>query len=147
MNGLIVFGILIGLVALATLLGVLWRARTGRVRAVVHETVVDASDLGPGAVIGSDATLLQFSTSVCAPCRVTHSVLDELAGGRAGVSHVDVDITRRSDLANRYRVLQAPTTFILDGRGVVQARIGGVPRAAEVVAELDRILHTAPAVA
>lgn len=147
MNALLVFGTLIGLVALATLLGVVWRACTGRVRAIAHEIVIQATDLGAGVGLGDEATLLQFSTTVCAPCRVTHSLLDELATQRVGVSHVDVDITRRGDLASRYRVLQAPTTFILDGRGVIRARIGGVPRAAEVTSELDRILTTASAIA
>ena len=141
MNALLVFGALIGLVALATLLGVLWRARTGRVRAIAHEIVIEAVDLGAGVGLGDGATLLQFSTTVCAPCRVTHSLLDELATQRVGVSHVDVDITRRADLASRFRLLQSPTTFILDAHGVVRARIGGAPRRAEITAELERILR------
>ncbi|MDQ1526680.1 MAG: hypothetical protein QOG18_1293, partial [Microbacteriaceae bacterium] len=40
--------------------------------------------------------------------------------------------------------LQSPTTLILDGRGVIRARIGGAPRAAEVRAELDRIITAGP---
>lgn len=147
MNPLVVAGILLGLVALATALGVLWRSHAGRVRRVPNGvTVIEVSELVPDAVAGFGATLLQFSTEVCAPCRATHTLLDSLASQGSGVSHVDVDVTRRADLASRFNLLQSPTTFILDGDGVVRARIGGAPRRAELAAELERILRR-PAVA
>jgi thiol-disulfide isomerase/thioredoxin len=104
------------------------------------EGTIDLADIVPDAVAGSSATLLQFSTEVCAPCRATHVMLGALAERHSGVAHVDVDITRRADLASRFRLLQSPTTLILDGRGVVRARIGGAPRPAEVAEELGRIL-------
>ena len=142
MNALVVFSTLLGLVAFATVLGLLWRSRAGRVRGIANgDTVIELSELAPDAVAGSGATLLQFSTEVCAPCRTTRSMLGELAEQRSGVSHVDVDITRRADLASRFRLLQSPTTFILDAHGVVRARIGGAPRRAEITAELERILR------
>ncbi|WP_349904522.1 TlpA family protein disulfide reductase [Parafrigoribacterium humi] len=141
MNALAVFSALFGLVACATALGLLWRAQTGRVRAIASgEGTIDLADIVPDAVAGSSATLLQFSTEVCAPCRATHVMLGALAERHSGVAHVDVDITRRADLASRFRLLQSPTTLILDGRGVVRARIGGAPRPAEVAEELGRIL-------
>lgn len=142
MNPLLVLGTLLALVALATVTGLLWRARTGRVRSSNdQETVVNIAELAPGASAGAAVTLLQFSTSVCAPCHVTHSLLNQLADEFEGVSHVDIDITRRADLASRYRLLQSPTTFILDERGLVRARIGGAPRGADVTAEIERILR------
>jgi thiol-disulfide isomerase/thioredoxin len=142
MNPLAVVGILIGLVALATALGLFWRSQTGRVRGIANgETVIEVSELVPDAVAGFGATLLQFSTEVCAPCKATHTLLASLAGQSSGVSHVDVDVTRRADIASRFNLLQSPTTFILDAHGVVRARIGGAPRRAELAAELERILH------
>lgn len=142
MNPLSVTGILTGLVALATALGLLWRSQTGRVRGIANdETVIEVSKLSPDAVAGFGATLLQFSTEVCAPCRATHTLLDSLARQSSGVSHVDVDVTRRADIASRFNLLQSPTTFILDAHGVVRARIGGAPRRTELAAELERILH------
>jgi len=141
MNALAVSVALLGLVACATALGLLWRARTGRVRTITSgDATVDVSTIVPDAVAGSNATLLQFSTEVCAPCRATHAILGALAERHNGVAHVDVDITRRADLASRFRLLQSPTTLILDGHGVVRARIGGAPRPAEIAEELGRIL-------
>lgn len=142
MNTPLILGLLVGLVALATALGLLWRSRTGRIHGIVNsDTVIDLSTIAPDAMRGHGATLLQFSTEVCAPCKATHSMLDDLAESRSEVSHVDIDVTRRADLANRFGLLQSPTTFILDAHGVVRARIGGAPRRDEITAELDRILR------
>jgi thiol-disulfide isomerase/thioredoxin len=126
------------LVALATGLGITQRALTGRARHVLA-----AIDLPDEVVLGADATLLQFSTEICSPCRATHTVLDALARERDGLHHVDVDITHRGDLASKYNIMQTPTTLILDARGTVRSRIGGAATRAVVQAELDRILIAA----
>jgi len=140
MNALLVIAALGGLVALATVLGLVWRSTQGRVRHTDGRTVVRASDLPGVTRLARGATLLQFSTEVCAPCRAARVVLGDVASGRADVEHVDLDLTHRPDLASRYNILQTPTTFILDRRGVVRARIGGAPRRDALTHELDRIL-------
>ena len=121
---------LIGLVAFATILGLLWRSSQGRVLA--------ARGRIDGVELGDRATLLQLSTEVCAPCRATARVLDDLSTDV--VRHVEVDIVDRPDLVTRYNVLQTPTTFILDRTGTVRARIGGAVRRDVVAAELERVL-------
>ena len=126
------------LVALATGLGFAHRALTGRARQVTKSI-----DLPDEVVLGADATLLQFSTEVCSPCRATHTVLDAVASSRNGIRHVDLDLTHRPDLAGQFNILQTPTTLILDATGTVRARIGGAPTRATVLAELDRILIAA----
>jgi thioredoxin-like negative regulator of GroEL len=55
------------------------------------------------------------------------------------VRHVEVDLTHRPDIADRFRVLQTPTTLILDARGATTARIAGVPRSNEVRDRLDEL--------
>jgi len=140
MNALLVIAALGGLVALATVLGLVWRSTQGRVRHTDGRTVVRASDLPGVTRLARGATLLQFSTEVCAPCRATRVVLGDVASGRTDVEHVDLDLTHRPDLASRFNILQTPTTFILDRRGVVRARIGGAPRRDALTLELDRIL-------
>lgn len=123
------------LVVLATALGFAQRALSGRAKRQSSDI-----DLPLEVTLGSDATLLQFSTEVCSPCRATHTVLDSLTRERSGLSHVDLDITHRRDLASKYNILQTPTTLILDANGTVRARIGGAARRDTVLAELDRIL-------
>jgi thiol-disulfide isomerase/thioredoxin len=142
MNAGEVVAILLGLVALATVLGLVWKARNGRITAPTRRTSTDAIDL-PEVTRGERATLLQFSTEVCAPCVPTHRVLGQIADSTDGVNHVDLDLTHRPDIAARFNVLQTPTTLILDRTGVIRARIGGAPRQADVRAALADILAAA----
>jgi len=135
MNPLLVVAVLVGLVALASGLGVLWQSHQGKIR-VGDQRIVSID----GVALGERATLLQFSTEVCAPCRSTARVLGELADTVDDVTHVDLDVTHRPELAARYRVMQTPTTLILDRDGAVQARIGGAVRRDLVLAELSRVL-------
>jgi thiol-disulfide isomerase/thioredoxin len=125
---MVIVEVLAGIIAVATALGFIWKATTGRVRTATGE----AHDFATGEV-----TLLQFSTEVCAPCAATHTLLATLAAERKDVSHVDIDITNRPDLAQRFKLLQSPTTLVLDAGGNIRARIGGAPRTADVIAALD----------
>ncbi len=135
--------VLVGLVAVATATGLAWRSQQGRVRRTEGTTTVKISDVPGVRSFARGATFLQFSTEVCAPCKVTSAVLGGVASEHRNVVHIDVDLTHRPDLANRFRIMQTPTTLILDNKGVVRARIGGAPRADAVRAELDRILVAA----
>jgi thiol-disulfide isomerase/thioredoxin len=135
MNAFAVVGILAGLVALATVVGLVWKARTGR----VHQVDGNVVRL-PEVPIEGKATLLQFSTEVCAPCVPTRRVLGQIADSTDGVNHVDLDVTHRPDIAAKFNLLQTPTTLILDSKGAIRARIGGAPRTADVRAALEEIL-------
>lgn len=128
--------VLASLVLAATLLGIVHRASQGRARTITDARVVSIE----GVSLGERATLLQFSTEVCAPCKSTARVLDDLAARTENVTHVDLDVTHRPDLASRYRVLQTPTTLILGSDGTVRARIGGAVRRDVVAAELEKVL-------
>ena len=136
MTPLVIAGLLIALVALATALGFMWKAQNGRVRVGGGQTI-SAADVTSD--LGARATLLQFSSEVCAPCAATHRVLDGVASSSTGVAHLEVDVANRPDLASRFNILQTPTTLVLDDRGIVRARIGGVARPDTVRAELARI--------
>jgi thiol-disulfide isomerase/thioredoxin len=134
MNPLEVVAILVGLVALATILGLVWRTRNGHLR-LVDGSVVRLAEVP----LAGRATLLQFSTQVCAPCVPTRRVLAHIADSTDGVSHVDLDLTHRPDLAARFNILQTPTTLILDRTGAIRARIGGAPRPHEIRLALEGI--------
>jgi thiol-disulfide isomerase/thioredoxin len=134
---------LLALVAGTTVLGLVWQAQQGRIRQANGRTVILAKDVPGLRRFASGATLLQFSTEVCAPCKVAHTVLGDAASEHDNVAHIDLDVTHRPDLASRFHILQTPTTLILDRKGVVRARIGGAPRRDALRAELDRILVAA----
>src|SRR3712207_2524161 len=48
--------------------------------------------------LGARATLVQFSSAFCAPCRTTRAVLADVAQREAGVNHVELDAERNLDL-------------------------------------------------
>jgi hypothetical protein len=132
---------LIGLAALlaATVgVGIVVRWRQGRPQHHIPHEVVEPGRLGADA-LGETATLLQFSTELCARCPGVHRTLAGIADTMDGVRHLDVDLTHRPDIAKHFHVLQTPTTLILDSRGVVQTRFGGVPRRDVIELELARV--------
>lgn len=132
--------ILVGVLALATLLGVLYRVRDGKLRTGSQDTVT-AADFGLTEPFTTDITLVQFSTETCSRCPSVKRLLTSISDGNADVSHVDVDLTHRPDIAARFHVLQTPTTLILDSAGVIRTRIGGVPQRAAIEADIDTILE------
>jgi thiol-disulfide isomerase/thioredoxin len=134
--------VVLALVAVAAVAGLLWRRSSGRVRTTTPGPSVPAvasEDLG-AARLGERATLLQLSTEYCAPCRSTARVLTAIAAERPGVTHVEVDLGDRPDLARRFGVLQTPTTLLLDSTGAVRARIAGAARPAEASRAVERLL-------
>lgn len=89
-----------------------------------------------GISLGERATLVQFSSAFCAPCRAARRTLGEVAGIVPGVVHHEVDAEHHLDLVRRVGVLRTPTTLVLDGRGVEVARAAGAPTKQQVLAQL-----------
>ncbi|MET3451251.1 thioredoxin family protein [Curtobacterium sp. 1544] len=140
---------LVGVLALATILGVVLRTRTGRARptggrtgragtAQTHPT----ADLAPADAFGTAATLVQFSTPTCARCPATRRQLDAVADTTPGVTRIEIDLAERPELARRFDVMQTPTVLLLDGDRAVRTRFGGPPRPTELSAALDTVLTT-----
>ena len=118
--------------------GFILRWQQNRPRRQNPAEIVEPERLGATA-LGERATLLQFSTEMCARCPGVHRALASIADGREGVIHLDVDLTHRPDIAKHFHVLQTPTTLILDRHGVVQTRFGGTPSREAVRLELSRV--------
>ncbi len=86
--------------------------------------------------IGSFATLLQFSSTFCAPCRVARRVLAEVAASTPGVVHLEIDAEHHLELVRRLGVQRTPTTLVLDAEGHEVTRAAGAPTAVQVRAAL-----------
>ncbi|TAJ49681.1 MAG: thioredoxin [Herbiconiux sp.] len=145
MNPLVPLVFAVGLVTLATLAGVVWKARQGAARSTAPSEALDPQLLAPASgteapAFGRRATLVQFSTEFCASCPSTRRVLSGISAQNADVAYLDVDVTDRADLVRRFSILQTPTTLILDRDGVVRTRIGGAVRPAVVEARLKEFV-------
>lgn len=140
--------IAVGAVVLALAFG-LWRLGTdGRFRgthvvrrsgaaAATDDVPADrpAADLvaALGEPLGERATLLQFSSAFCAPCRATRRVLADVAGLVEGVAHVEVDAEHHLDATRALGILRTPTTVVLDATGVEITRATGAPTRDQVL--------------
>ncbi|MBO1330224.1 thioredoxin family protein [Streptomyces sp. VRA16 Mangrove soil] len=102
----------------------------------VGEVTLGAAQLG--AELGERATLVQFSSAFCAPCRATRRVLAEVAAMVPGVAHIEIDAEARLDLVRDVGVLKTPTVLVLDAHGREVRRAAGQPRKADVIAALGQ---------
>lgn len=87
--------------------------------------------------MGSRATIVQFSSTVCAPCRAAKAIATEVAGAVPGVRHVEINAEEHMELVREYGIMRTPTILVLDGHGRLSARISGVPRKDELLVAVD----------
>ncbi len=154
---------LVAVLIITTAFGLAWRRRQGRLRAVGatgrsgrHPDGSAPSDSAHGAAgaagqpaltaadlrheLGPRATLVQFSSAFCAPCRATRQILGEVAGTLDGVSHVEIDAESRLDLVRRLGIFSTPTVLVLGPGGFIVRQASGQPRKADVIAALGELL-------
>lgn len=139
MTGLIVLAVAL---ALALAFGLYRRRTDGRVVSVSDAVAAEPRNDRPFGLdfnLGQRATLVQFSTEMCAPCRPTRDILASIAAQRPGVTHVDIDATERVDLVAEFDVRRTPTVLILDGSGQLRHRVTGVPKVADLEEALDEL--------
>jgi thiol-disulfide isomerase/thioredoxin len=142
--------VLVDAVAVATALGLGWSLTNGVFRGTRQLRRASPSG-GPSArpaasVLagtpydprrGERATLVQFSSAFCAPCRATRRTLGDVARAVPGVAHVEIDAEHHLDLVRALGVVRTPTTLVLDAGGREVSRATGAPRAGQVLAALE----------
>jgi thioredoxin-like negative regulator of GroEL len=136
---------LAGLVAVSALVGLLWRARDGRVRVAKEPASAGGyrtADFDGTVSFADRATLVQFSTEYCSRCPATERMLRSIASAHHGVGVAVVDLTARRHLATRFRVAQTPTVLVLDGDGRELARSAGAPQRAAIEAVLTTLTRS-----
>jgi thiol-disulfide isomerase/thioredoxin len=144
--------------AVAVVTGLIWQRTNGRMRATSAPdgAARPASaarapgdpEASPGPLItgaelglplGERATLVQFSTAFCAPCRATRQILAEVAGMTEGVAHVEIDAESHLDLVRRLDIRRTPTVLVVGPDGRIAKRASGQPRKADVIAALGDV--------
>jgi len=101
---------------------------------------LDVSSLG--AQPGDKATLVQFSSAYCQPCKSARLLLSLIADENPQVKFVDIDAEQHMDLVSQLDVRRTPTIFVLDSSGVIRKRAVGLPRRADVVTALESLAAT-----
>ena len=132
--------VLVCVLAVTTAVGLVWRRRQGKVRVVAPAETLLPTLAELGVTPGERATLLQFSSAFCAPCRATKRVLSDIAHAVPGVAHIEVDAEAHLDVVRRLNILKTPTTLVLNSRGEVTQRAAGLPKKEQVLAALGEAL-------
>jgi thiol-disulfide isomerase/thioredoxin len=96
--------------------------------------VLGASELG--STLGARATIVQFSSTFCQPCRMTRLVVERAVRTAQDVAYVDLDVAEHLELGERLGIDVTPTVLVLDEAGAVRFRASGVPTLAQVRAAL-----------
>ncbi|AVT39444.1 thioredoxin family protein [Plantactinospora sp. BB1] len=93
---------------------------------------------------GASATLLQFSSAFCAPCRATRQVLADVTETLDGVRHVEVDAESQLPAVRALGIWRTPTVLLVDADGRIVQRAAGVPARAQVLAAVAPLLPRGP---
>jgi thiol-disulfide isomerase/thioredoxin len=90
--------------------------------------------------LGEKATMVQFSSAFCQPCRATRRILEEVTAMVPGVAHVEIDAEDHLDLVRELDIRRTPTVLFLNASGRQVKHASGLPRKADVIAALGDII-------
>ena len=115
-----------------------WHKRTrGRIVVTSDKGLITPAMIG--ADLGSRATLLQFSSAFCGPCRATRLLIEDVTTEIADVAHVEIDAEANLELVRQLDIRSTPTTLFLDAVGHEVGRAVGAPKR-------DQLLHAIAAI-
>lgn len=122
---------------LATAYGI-WHKRT-RGKIVVKSDKGLITPAMIGADLGSRATLLQFSSAFCGPCRATRLLIEDVTADMVDVAHVEVDAEANLELVRQLDIRSTPTTLFINGAGHEVGRAVGAPKRDQVLKAIAAI--------
>lgn len=125
--------------ALASAYGFWYQRSRGKIKGAHSAPESAFSEAILGQPLGSRATLVQFSSAFCTPCRATRTLLESVVLDMSDVRHVDIDAEEHLDLVRKLDIRSTPTTLILNSQGVEVGRAVGAPKRDQVVAALAAI--------
>lgn len=92
-----------------------------------------------GSALGSRATLVQFSSAFCSPCRATRALLEDVTAEMSDVVHVEIDAESQLELVRKLDIRSTPTTLFVDRNGHEVGRAMGAPKRDQVLTAISAI--------
>ncbi len=130
---------LLAAVALTVVVAWVLKAKNGRFAEQpprAAQAGLTAADIG--TELGERATLVQFSSAFCSPCRATRVLLTDIAAKVDGVVAVDIDAEEHLEMVRRFGIMRTPTVLVLDADGAITTRASGLPRREQVLVALGQ---------
>ena len=119
--------------ALASAYGLWYRSSRGRVKSSARAKLIALDQKTLGGELGDRATLVQFSSAFCTPCRMTRTLITDVITDMPDVRHIDIDAESHLDLVRRLDIRSTPTTLFLDSSGIERGRAIGAPKRNELI--------------
>ena len=130
--------IVVTVLLVASAYGIFDRKRSGKIKSKKDsQNEIAAHEIG--SELGESATVLQFSSAFCSPCRTTRSILNSVISHYPKIKHIEVDAETNLQLVRRLDIRQTPTTLFLDSAGKEIARAVGAPKRDQVIYALEQI--------
>ena len=123
--------------ALATGYGVWYRRTRGKVVVKTDKGLITQNMVG--VALGSRATLVQFSSAFCSPCRATRALIEDVTAGMSDVVYVDIDAEAHLELVRQLDIRSTPTTLFVDRNGLEVGRAMGAPKRDQVISAISAI--------
>ena len=123
--------------ALATAYGLWYQRSRGNVVVKADKGLITESMIGVS--LGSRATLVQFSSAFCSPCRATRALLEDVTADLADVVHTEIDAEANLELVRTLDIRSTPTTLFLDRNGHEVGRAMGAPKRDQVLNAISAI--------
>ena len=130
---------LVIVLVLASAYGFWWKLSRGAIRSnkAIPGHQLTAEKLGEA--LGSRATMVQFSSAFCTPCRATHSLLSQMVLTMDDVKHIQVDAESHLELVRELDIRSTPTTIFINKDGIEVGRAAGTPKREQVLEALEAI--------
>jgi len=130
--------LLIILLVIASAYGFWYQRSRGKIKTVASSSQLITS-AKIGAELGEKATLVQFSSAFCTPCRATRTLLSQVITDYPGINYVEVDAESNLELVRELTIKSTPTTLVLDASGAELSRAIGAPKRSDVINTLNAI--------
>ncbi|MFM1905756.1 MAG: hypothetical protein RIT32_552 [Actinomycetota bacterium] len=129
---------LLVIILLTSVFGFWYQKSRGRIKVNASNSQLLS---GPeiGSELGDRATLVQFSSAFCTPCRATRTLLSQVVTDYPGIKYVEIDAESNLELVRKLNINSTPTTLVLDSKGMELSRAIGAPKRSDVINTLNSI--------
>ena len=131
----------IAIVLLASTVFGIWYTRSRgefRAKKSVHGPTLTAQIIG--TELGSKATMVQFSSAFCSPCRATRVLLEHMVETMPEIHYAHIDAESHLELVRKLDIRSTPTTLFLNSSGLEVGRAMGTPKRDQVLKALEAIV-------
>jgi thiol-disulfide isomerase/thioredoxin len=124
---------------LASAYGIWYRSSRGKVKSSARAASAAIDPALLGGELGDEATLVQFSSAFCTPCRMTRTLITDVIADMPGVRHLDIDAEKNLELVRKLDIRSTPTTLFLDKEGVERGRAVGAPKRSQLIEAIEAV--------